>query len=442
MKHYKSKIYFKKLFKNAAKYFKINYITNLYTEFLEKESFMDNFTENINQNNIRLTPGVEKTLALLNNNGFDAYIVGGCVRDMLMGRAPKDYDITTSAAPDEVKAIFKKTYDTGLEHGTVTVRMCNELLEVTTFRADGNYEDFRHPKEVFFTKDINEDLKRRDFTMNAIAYSPKTGLVDPENGCCDIKNAVIKGVGNPLERFTEDALRMLRALRFSAQLGFDIHPITLAAISEKSPLIKHISSERIKDELQKLICSPSIEKLPLLWKTGLLLEISPSLNRIASFEEEILSQMCLLPVNPILRWSALLYHCKSPKAELKALKADNRTIKLVESICREAEYPLPDSEYELRKAVCRLGHEAFSLLLEFKSLEASKGCLELYNKILSNKDCIFISDLKIDGNELLSLGIPKGAAVGQALKGLLDAVHKNPSLNTPDSLKNLALKLS
>lgn len=188
-------------------------------------------------------------------HGFEAYAVGGCVRDSILGRKPEDWDITTSARPEQVKAIFPRTVDTGIEHGTVTVLMDREHFEVTTYRVDGEYEDHRHPKEVTFTASLEEDLKRRDFTINAMAYNPETGLVDIFNGIEDLKNQVIRCVGDPGERFDEDALRILRAIRFSAQLGFQIDAATQRAMSERAKDLKEVSAERIRVELVKLLVS-------------------------------------------------------------------------------------------------------------------------------------------------------------------------------------------
>ena len=195
---------------------------------------------------IEIPSKVVMILHTLEDAGFEAYAVGGCVRDSLLGRIPDDWDITTSATPEQVKALFRRTVDTGLTHGTVTVMMEKEGFEVTTYRVDGEYEDGRHPKEVIFTASLKEDLKRRDFTINAMAYHPSTGIVGLFGGLEDLKNRCIRCVGEPLERFSEDALRIMRAVRFSAQLGFQIEENTRKALGVLAPNLRHVSAERIQ----------------------------------------------------------------------------------------------------------------------------------------------------------------------------------------------------
>ena len=210
---------------------------------------------------IEVPEKTEKIIDALQEHGYDAYVVGGCVRDSLLHRSPADWDITTSATPEEVKKIFRRTVDTGIQHGTVTVLMDKEGFEVTTYRIDGEYEDRRHPKEVTFTPSLGEDLKRRDFTINAMAYNHRTGLVDIFGGEEDLKNKIVRCVGDPRERFTEDALRILRAVRFSAQLGFDIEEKTQDAARDLGKTLKKISAERIQTELVKLLVSPNPQYL-------------------------------------------------------------------------------------------------------------------------------------------------------------------------------------
>lgn len=213
---------------------------------------------------------VRNIIETLENAGFEAFIVGGCVRDYLLGKTPKDWDITTSALPNETKSLFPHTYDTGIQHGTITIVIDKNNYEVTTYRIDGSYSDFRHPTEVIFTKKIDEDLSRRDFTMNAIAYNEKAGFCDPFCGREDISRKLIKGVGDPDKRFNEDALRMLRGVRFSAQLNFKIEEETFKSIKKNSALIKNISVERIREEFTKLLMSLNPEKIIELKETGLL----------------------------------------------------------------------------------------------------------------------------------------------------------------------------
>ena len=213
---------------------------------------------------MELPEHVKTIIQKLESHGYEAYAVGGCVRDTLLGRTPGDWDITTSAAPQQVKAIFRKTVDTGIQHGTVTVILDHVGYEVTTYRIDGDYADSRHPSEVTFTSNLEEDLKRRDFTINAMAYNEKTGLKDCFGGYEDLQKGIIRCVGDPKERFGEDALRMLRAVRFSAQLGFSIEKKTWQALCELAPSLVHVSKERVQVELTKTLLSDRPE---FIWKT-------------------------------------------------------------------------------------------------------------------------------------------------------------------------------
>lgn len=224
---------------------------------------------------LEIPKNAETILHILEKAGYEAYVVGGCVRDSILGRSPDDWDITTSAKPEQVKALFHRTVDTGLQHGTVTVLMEKEGYEVTTYRVDGEYEDGRHPKEVTFTASLKEDLKRRDFTINAMAYNPSSGLVDLFGGLEDIERKIIRCVGNPLERFTEDALRIMRAVRFSAQLGFAIEEETRKALKVLAPNLKHVSAERIQVELVKLLMSPHPDYLRVAYEAGITAEFLP-----------------------------------------------------------------------------------------------------------------------------------------------------------------------
>ena len=231
--------------------------------------------------NMKLTipSNAEKILHILEENGYEAYVVGGCVRDSILGRTPDDWDITTSASPEQVKELFHRTVDTGLQHGTVTVLMDKEGYEVTTYRVDGDYEDGRHPKQVMFTSSLEEDLKRRDFTINAMAYHPVRGLVDLFHGMEDMQAKIIRCVGNPMERFHEDALRILRAVRFSAQLGFTIEKETKNGIRVLAPNLKCVSAERIQTELVKLLVSPHPDYLRVAYETGITKEFLPEFDR-------------------------------------------------------------------------------------------------------------------------------------------------------------------
>ncbi len=273
---------------------------------------------------IELPEKVKLIIHTLTAAGFEAYAVGGCIRDSLLGRIPQDWDITTSAFPEQVKALFRKTIDTGIKHGTVTVLMDREGFEVTTYRIDGEYEDARHPKEVIFTRNLTEDLKRRDFTINAMAYNESNGLVDAFDGAGDLKRRVIRCVGNPRERFTEDALRMLRAVRFGAQLGFSIEEHTKAAIGELAPSLKRISAERIQTELVKLLVSDHPEEVRTLYETGISREIFPWLDEMMNTKqnnphhcytvgEHMLVTLKNVPADKVLRLTMLFHDMAKPR---------------------------------------------------------------------------------------------------------------------------------
>lgn len=235
---------------------------------------------------IEMPDKVKFVIRLLAEAGFEAYAVGGCIRDSILGRIPKDWDITTNASPEEVKRIFKRTIDTGIEHGTVTVMLDREGFEVTTYRIDGKYEDNRHPSSVVFTRNLKDDLLRRDFTINAMAYNEKEGLVDLFGGIFDLHNGIIRAVGNPDERFREDALRIMRAVRFAAELGFDIEAETFGAMKKFAPNLQDISAERIRVELQKLIMGPYPEKISLAVEAGITDIVFPEWNEAVKTEQE------------------------------------------------------------------------------------------------------------------------------------------------------------
>lgn len=234
---------------------------------------------------ITLPYKVEQIIRTIQGAGFDAYAVGGCIRDSILGRTPSDWDITTSARPEEVKKLFPRTVDTGIRHGTVTVMIQKEGFEVTTYRIDGEYEDSRHPKEVTFTANLTEDLKRRDFTVNAMAYNDKEGLIDVFGGMKDIEEKIIRCVGEAAERFSEDALRVMRAVRFSAQLGYTIDEKTKDAIKELAPTLKNISAERIQTELIKIAVSPNPDYLRIAYETGVTKAIFPEFDRMMETEQ-------------------------------------------------------------------------------------------------------------------------------------------------------------
>lgn len=436
---------------------------------------------------LRIPEKAEIILHTLEEAGYEAYVVGGCVRDSILGRSPDDWDITTSAKPEEVKALFRRTVDTGLIHGTVTVMLDKEGFEVTTYRVDGEYEDGRHPKEVSFTASLEEDLKRRDFTINAMAYNPKRGLVDLFGGVQDMENRIIRCVGNPLERFTEDALRILRAVRFSAQLGFSIEGETLKAISVLAPNLKYVSAERIQVELLKLLVSPHPDYLRIAYEAGITKEILPEFDRCMETEqntphhcynvgEHTLQSLLNIRADKVLRLTMLLHdfgkpvvkrtdedgrdHFKThgPEGEkmavsiLRRLKMDNDTIRKVRSLIKWHDYRPKGEAVSVRKAISLIGEELFPLYLEVQKadilaqsayrreekLARLTAVSALYEEILDRGQCISLKTMALTGRDLIDAGYTPGKELGEILEKLLVHVLENPE----DNKKEILLKLA
>ncbi len=387
-------------------------------------------------------------LEKLNKGGYEAYIVGGCVRDSILGRIPQDWDVTTSALPEETKTLFDHTFDTGIQHGTITVVLHKENYEVTTYRIDGDYADCRHPDEVAFTQNLTEDLLRRDFTMNAIAYHPKEGFRDPFHGQEDIANGIIRGVGEPAKRFQEDALRMLRCVRFAAQLGFEIEEETWAALRANTALIQKISVERIREELEKLWLAPFSEKYPLLWESGLLAQIDETLSaRLIKRSQTIANEVSACPKNALLRWCIVLqdYSPEEAKTFLKTMKFDNHTLKRVCLLLQQLKTDVPTEAYPLRKLTGIIGKEAMEELLTLQSIlrpaSPHAESKALFEKILTDGDCLTLKTLNISGKDLMALGAPHGKEMGSLLNVLLDIVLQNPKKNIAAYLTEQALIL-
>lgn len=398
---------------------------------------------------IQVPEAAKNIIEQLNAHGFEAYVVGGCVRDSLMGRMPEDWDITTSAKPEQVKEIFSRTVDTGIQHGTVTVLLDHGAYEVTTYRIDGEYEDGRHPKSVEFTGNLLEDLKRRDFTINAMAYSERDGLVDAFGGEMDLERGMIRCVGNALDRFTEDALRILRAIRFSAQLGFAIERETEAAISAIAPNLEKVSRERIQVELTKLLLSDHPERIEAVFEHG----IGPFVSQ--SFEEagRCLSQtekLCLLPPEKHMRWSGFLREEAAQDAVtvLRELKLDNDTVNGVRTLVDLWKKEIPAEKPAIRKVMSGLSEDLFRDLLTFQKVffeEAWKEQLKTVERyaeeIVKAGDCIRLKDLAVTGRDLMEAGMKPGPKMGTVLNGLFEEVLKFPERNKRDYLMNLAEKL-
>ena len=353
---------------------------------------------------INLPEKVKYIIERITDAGYEAYAVGGCVRDSLLMRIPDDWDITTSAAPLEIKAIFGHTIDTGIRHGTVTVMIEGEGFEVTTYRIDGKYEDGRHPSKVTFTPSLREDLRRRDFTINAMAYNDRAGLVDIFGGAEDIREKCIRCVGDPEERFSEDALRIMRGVRFSAQLGYVIEEETKAAIKRLAPTLQKISAERIQTELIKLVTSPHPDYLRTAYELGITGVMLPEFDVCMETEqnhphhrynvgEHILASMKAIEPSRVLRLAMLFHDMGKPetltvdeagishfhghaeisekisKRVLRRLKFDNHTIEQVTALVKYHDLSIPLSLKGVRRAITKVGEDIFPLLLKVKAAD-------------------------------------------------------------------------
>ncbi|MCL2253168.1 MAG: HD domain-containing protein [Lachnospiraceae bacterium] len=444
---------------------------------------------------INLPDNVKKIIETIEAGGYEAFAVGGCVRDSYLGRVPEDWDITTSASPAEVKSLFRRTFDTGLKHGTITVLLDSEGFEVTTYRIDGIYEDKRHPKEVTYTNNLAEDLKRRDFTINAMAYNDRKGIIDLYGGIDDLKNRIIRCVGCAEDRFAEDALRMMRAVRFSAQLGYTIENKTLKAIAEKAADIKFISAERIKDELVKLITSPNPDFLRVVYQVGLTAHFFPEFDvcmetgqnnphHCYSVGEHIIHSMKSVEADKILRLTMMLHDIAKPltasvnektgfdrfhghpekgaeiaRKVMRRLKFDNDTVDKVTRLVLHHDYDIyinPDLDLSnfvipdkyVRRAISRIGEDIYPLFLKVQEADISaqsdymhKEKLKyhaeisrIYHKIRAAGDAVTLKDLAITGHDLVKLGIPPGKNIGRILKELLDDVIDFPDHNNKEYL--------
>lgn len=381
-------------------------------------------------------------LSRLRENGYEGYIVGGCVRDMFLGREPEDWDITTSALPAQVKALFRRTIDTGIQHGTVTVMMGHVGYEVTTYRVDGTYSDGRHPDQVTFTPSLTEDLKRRDFTINAMAYSPASGLVDEFQGREDLEKGLIRCVGDPMERFSEDALRMLRAIRFSAQLGFEVDEKTLKAIGVLAPNLAKVSRERIQVELTKLLMSPRPEAIRLVYDTGLAPFVGREFGGLFS-RGEMPALSNRIPSRKYLRWAAFLRESGAGCAVqvLKGLKLDNDTISRVRMLTKCFPNPLAEDKPGIRRAMNEMGVELCYDLLDLKGVfgtekeqKAAGRIRRLAEEIVKDGDCLSFKELAVSGRDILQTGKISGPGVGEALKELLELVLQDPGRNRREYL--------
>jgi tRNA nucleotidyltransferase (CCA-adding enzyme) len=423
----------------------------------------------------------------LNEAGFEAYFVGGCVRDSILCKTPYDWDITTNALPGDIRNIFDKTYDTGIKHGTVTVLMGKNSIEVTTYRIDGAYTDFRRPDNVEFTSSLRDDLARRDFTINAMAFHPDSGPVDYFGGLEDLKNRKIRAVGDPNLRFHEDALRMMRAIRFSAQLGFDIEDTTLKAIGSNSALITNISSERIRDELNKTLISQNPMNFEHLHHTGILKHILPEFEicyrtdqvnpyHVYNVAEHIMQAVKSIESDCVLRWTMLLHDIGKPPRKttdskgidhfyghqeasvriadkiLNRLRFDKETIKKILLLIKYHDLTIEDTPKSVRKAVSKIGDELFPELLKVqdadkmaqnpdfleKRLTKSRRIKEIYLDIKKDNQCLSKRDMAVNGDDLIQLGMKPGIEMREMLDYLYDCVLDKPELNEKEILLDIA----
>ena len=388
---------------------------------------------------VRFPPGIIFILSRLLAHGRAAYAVGGCVRDSLLGKAPDDWDVTTSALPDEVMRLFgESAVPTGLRHGTVTVKAPGGSAEVTTFRADGAYTDHRRPDSVRFVPDVREDLARRDFTMNAIAAPLEGGLIDPFDGQGDIRRGIIRSVGEPERRFSEDALRMLRAVRFSAKLGFEIEPRTLEAIYRLSPLARELAPERVAVELIKTLCAENAAgPLVLLFSSGLMdgyalpgktPDMAP-LDALPCEKSARLSGLCAL----LQREGRI-----DTERFLRRLRLDTQTVKCVSAGVSAALTGLPQNAPDWKRLLHRAGESACRCAVYAASALGCGDAMAELEAVLGSGECLSLAGLDIGGRELLTLGY-SGREVGAALEWLLGHVFEHPEDNRRERLLAMAV---
>ena len=431
-----------------------------------------------------LPPFVADAIKRIETAGFEAVAVGGCVRDMLAGKTPHDYDIATSATPDEICAVFsgERLIETGLQHGTVTVLLSGEPLEITTYRKDGAYSDGRHPDEVVFSRNLSDDLSRRDFTVNAMAFHPTRGVTDLFGGQADLKTGVLRAVGEPRVRFSEDALRVLRGLRFAAQHGFSIEPQTAAAMRAMRDTLSPVSAERIYAEMTAFLCGKDVTRV-LLTFPEIVCAVVPELKDTVGFSQNnrhhihtvyahIARVVGNVPATPALRWAALLHDCGKPacatvdaageshftghpqesakraEAVLSRLRADNRTKAAALELIELHDLRTPPTEKAVKRLLSKVGETRFFELCDlatadrkaqnpafFAPSKAREDAVrDLGKKLLSEQSCLTLAELAVSGDDLLSAGIPAGKELGDTLRRLLDLVLDGECENTKEEL--------
>ena len=375
-----------------------------------------------------LPSDTEYIIETLQKNGYEAFAVGGCVRDMLNGDTPHDFDITTSAEPETVMSLFEKTVPTGIKHGTVTVIINGVPNEVTTYRTDGEYRDHRRPDSVIFVKSLREDLARRDFTVNAMAYNQKDGLKDFFGGREDIENRILRAVGEPGRRFYEDALRIMRLFRFSSVLGFDIEENTLKAALEYAPTLKSVSAERIYSELLKTLCGKNPAALKPLTDIG-------GLGFLGVNTSPDYGILPLLGSADTKLFAFLFSGGADVTAALDFLKVPNKTKKAAQDMLTLLNMPFPKTKPEIKEMLYLTSPPSAENYFDYRSAYG-KDCAaarDMLTEIIKNGEPYRISDLKIGGSDLKKCGI-SGRAIGETLEKLRRSVLKNPELNTRSEL--------
>lgn len=439
---------------------------------------------------ITLPEKVNRIIHMLQENGFEAYAVGGCVRDSILGRKPDDWDITTSATPLETKALFARTFDTGIEHGTITVLIDKDAFEVTTYRVDGKYEDNRHPSEVIFTRSLREDLLRRDFSINAMAYNDTEGLVDIFGGMDDLMEKTIRCVGDAKARFGEDALRILRAVRFAAQLGFEIEEETRNGITELASTLANISAERIQVELVKMLTSPNPGMLKMAYELGITKVILPEFDAMMattqenphhkySVGEHTLKAIEAIRADKVLRLAMLFHDIGKPamkkidekgiahfkmhdtqgaemtKQILRRLKFDNDTMNKVVRLVQYHDYRMPAEPKNVRRAMNKIGEDIFPYYLEVRmadtlaqseylqkeKIQNIRDVRERYEEILERKECVSLKTLAVTGSDLIANGMKPGKEIGEVLNKLLEYVIEHPEANEKETLLKMKEEL-
>lgn len=438
---------------------------------------------------IHIPTGARKIIARLEQHGYEAYIVGGCVRDSLMGKRPSDWDICTSARAEEMMALFedKRVIPTGIQHGTLTILAEDGAYEVTTFRIDGEYLDHRHPKSVAFTRELAEDLSRRDFTINAMAWHPERGLIDLFGGVEDLRDRLVRAVGDPVQRFNEDGLRMLRMVRFATVLDFDYDPATYDAVRKQGHLLQYISKERIQVELNKILLAVHPARgLEDLYTLGMYPYIIPMMCHTVGFAqrgghhfldvfEHSLLAVGVIEPELVLRLTMLLHDIGKPfvwdSSEslsydrfddhaavsaklagkiLRDLKYDNATRKdVVELIAHHNDILLPDP-VNVRRALARLGEVQTRRLVQVKVADLIAHDLagerekilalfaeisDVIDEVVARGDCTSVKALAIGGQDMMALGL-SGRAIGQMLNAALELVLEKPEMNTRETLLN------